>query len=154
VGGRYFLQQFELAGGNQAGAFADGAIAAVEHRAGRGRTLLLGSFPGGAYFLHHAAGTRAFFAGLLGWAGVKQGVRVSDPTVQARLHTGAGGAYLWVVNPGRTPKAVTVTVEPGRGTYRSGSELWQKGTPGIQIEANQIRVTVQDRNAAVVRLTS
>ena len=31
------------------------AIAAVEHKFGQGRTLLIGSFPGGGYFLHHAS---------------------------------------------------------------------------------------------------
>lgn len=153
VGGRFFLQQFALAGGKQAGTYADGSIAAVEHTVGKGRTLLLGSFPGGSYFLNHAGGTRAFFAGLLAWAGVKPITQITEPGLQARFHTGDGGSYLWVVNPGRAERAVTVTLDPARaGTFGRAQELWQKGTPTVKIAGNQIQLTVQDRNAAVVRL--
>lgn len=147
VGGRYFLQHYSLHGGKQAGAFANGAIAAVEHSAGKGRTLLLGTFPGASYFLHHAAGTRAFFAGLLDWAGVKPMLKVDEPTVQARLHKGDGGNYLWVVNPTRTLRSVTVTL-PGR--FRSARELWQTGIPVPTLAGNVVQLTVQDRNVAVL----
>jgi len=79
--------------------------------------------------------------------------RVSDIAVQARLHTGEGGTYLWVVNPGRTAKAVTVTVDAGRaGSFRRGREVWQIGMPAVEIAGTQVRLTVQDRNAAVIRL--
>lgn len=149
TGGRFFLQHFELAGGKPAGAFEGGAIAAVEHSTGKGRTLLLGSFPGGSYFLHHAAGTRAFFSSLLGWAGVKQQIRVSDASIHARLHKGEGGTYLWVVNPARASKEVTVTLESG--PFRKAQELWQSGG-AIRVTGNQVQCTVEDRNCAVIRL--
>src|ERR1019366_6111315 len=66
---------------------------------GSGKTLLIGTFPGGGYYRNHAAGTRDFFAGLLAWGGIRQQVQSSDAAVKARLHTGAGGTYVWVVNP-------------------------------------------------------
>ncbi len=149
IGGRYFLQQFALAGGKQAGAYADNTTAAVEHTAGKGRTLLIGTFPGASYFLNHAPDTRAFFAGLLQWAGIKQRLTVNDPTLQARLHTGPGGTYLWVVNPGRAPRTATVTLATN---YTTATELWQSGNAAPKLTNNQIQLTIQDRNAAVIRL--
>lgn len=149
VGGRYFVQQYELAGGTKAGEFAGGAVAAVENRVGKGRTLLIGTFPGAAYFLHHGAGTRALFAGLLGLAGISQKVRVSEAGVQARLHIGGGRRYLWVVNPERTPRTVEVTVP---GPVTAGRDIWQKGTAAIRVSGNRLTVEVQDRNVAVVEL--
>ena len=105
IGGRFFLQQYEpTAGGKAAGRYDNGATSAIEHGFGKGRALLIGTFPGAAYFLHHSPDTKAFFAALLDWAGVKQQVKVSVPDVKARLHTGAGGNYLWVVNPTRQPR--------------------------------------------------
>ena len=153
IGGRFFLQHYDLAGGKKAGEFAGGAIAAVERTEGKGRTLLIGTFPGAAYFLHHGAGTKSLFAGLLDWAGIKPIVRVSEPGLQARLHTGAGGNYLWVVNPGRAPRTLTITLDPARsGPFSAARELWQKGTPAVQVKGSQISLTVQDRNVAVLRL--
>jgi len=81
--------------------------------------------------------------------------QVDDVAVQARFHTGDGGSYLWAVNPGRAPRSATVTLDPGRaGAFRKATELWQSGTPVITVTGNAVRLTVQDRNAAVIRLES
>ena len=152
IGGRFFLQQYELAGGQKAGEFSPGKIAAVEYRAGSGRTLLIGTFPGASYFLKHEPSTREFFAGLLEWAGVKQWSTVSDPAVRARLHQGSGGTVLWVVNPTREPRTVTVTLDARAGKYAAAQELWQTGVDAPAVSGSQVKVTVSDRNVAVVRL--
>src|ERR1022692_3165987 len=53
VGGQYFLQEYKLAGGQAAGQYSNGHIAAVEHTFGSGKTLLIGTFPGGSYYPKH-----------------------------------------------------------------------------------------------------
>jgi beta-galactosidase len=148
IGGQYFLQEYELAGGQAAGQYANGHIAAVENTFGTGKTLLIGTFPGGAYFRSHAPATREFFAGLLAWAGVQQQTKCSDPEVKARLHKGAGGTYLWVVNPTRTARAVKIFLP---STFQRAVELWQESSRPA-VAGNTVAVTVEDRNAAVIRL--
>src|SRR5579863_10081260 len=78
IGGQYFLQEYKAAGGQVVGQYTNGHIAAVENSFGSGKALLIGSFPGGAYFRNHAPATREFFAGLAAWAGVAQQVQSSD----------------------------------------------------------------------------
>ena len=68
--GRYFRQDYELHGGKEAGQYSNGNIAAVENMFGHGRTLLMGSFPGAGYYLHHGAATKELFAGFLAKAGI------------------------------------------------------------------------------------
>ncbi|HEV3339695.1 MAG TPA: beta-galactosidase trimerization domain-containing protein, partial [Pirellulales bacterium] len=148
IGGQYFLQEYRLAGGQAAGEYANGHLAAVEHTFGQGKTLLIGTFPGGSYFRNHAAGTREFFAGLLDWAGVKPQVQSSDPAVKARLHQGAGGTYVWVVNPTRTAKNVTITLP---SSFQRASDLWQASSRP-SVSGNRLTVAVEERNAAVIRL--
>jgi len=148
IGGGYFLQEYKLAGGQAAGQYANGHIAAVEHNSGSGKTLLIGTFPAGNYYRNHSATTREFFAGLLAWAGIRQQVQSSDPTVKARLHKGAGGTYLWVVNPTRTTKTVTITLP---STFERAVDLWQESSRPT-LSGNTLTATVADRNAAVIRL--
>jgi len=148
VGGQYFLQEYKLAGGQAAGQYSNGHIAAVEHAFGSGKALLIGTFPGGSYYRNHAAGTRDFFVGLLDWGGVKQQAQSSDSAVKARLHKGAGGTYVWVVNPTRTARSVKILLP---STFQRAVELWQESSHPA-ISGNTLAVTVEDRNAAVIRV--
>ena len=148
IGGQYFLQEYQLAGGQAAGQYANGHVAAVEHAFGRGRALLIGTFPGGSYIRNHAAGTREFYAGLLAWAGVRPQVESSDPEVKARLHRGAGGTYLWVVNPTRTPRTVTLTLP---FACSAAADVWQESNHPA-VAGQTVTTAVGDRDAAVLRL--
>ena len=46
IDGRYFLQEYGAKGGRAVGTYANRHIAAIENQHGRGRTLLIGTFPG------------------------------------------------------------------------------------------------------------
>jgi beta-galactosidase len=149
IGGGYFLQEYELAGGEAAGHYANGHIAAVEHTSGNGKTLLIGTFPGGSYYRNHSPATREFFAGLLPWAGVEPQVQSSDAQVKARLQTGAGGTYIWIVNPTRTQRSVKISLP---SAFQRATELWQEGASPAAVSGKTLTATVEDRDAAVIRL--
>ncbi len=148
IAGQYFLQEYRPEGGQAVGQYANGHNAAVENTFGAGKTLLIGTFPGAGYFRGHAPATRQFFAGLLPWAGVAQQVQSSDPEVKARLHKGAGGTYLWVVNPTRTARNVKISLP---AAFQHAVELWQESSRPT-VSGNTLATSVGDRNAAVIRL--
>jgi beta-galactosidase len=148
IGGQYFLQEYKLAGGRAVGQYQNGHIAAVERSHGTGKALLIGTFPGGSYYRNHNPGTREFFAGLLTWAGIKQQVQASEASVIARLHKGDGGTYLWVINPTRTPREVKITIP---ATFQRAKDVWQESNRPA-ISGNVVSVSIEDRNAAVIRL--
>lgn len=148
IGGQYFLEEFELAGGREAGRYANGHIAAVENTFGSGKTLLVGSFPGAAYARNHTESAREFFAGLLDWAGISPHVQSSDPAVKARLHQGSGGTYLWVINPTRAARTVTITLPTA---FRGAVDLWQESNHPV-VSGKTLTTAVEDRNGAVIRL--
>jgi beta-galactosidase len=148
--GRYFRQDYALNGGEGVGHYADGKIAAVQHKFGQGSTLLIGTFPGAGYYLHHGADTREVFAGLLEMASVSPQVKIDDNTVQARFHYGAGGSYLWVLNQTRSEKSVKVTLASSLGNFGSGEDIWGKQT--VAVNNQQVTVSVPGRDAAVIAL--
>jgi beta-galactosidase len=67
--------------------------------------------------------------------------------VQARLHQGSGGTYLWVTNQTRTSRTVKIGLAD---TYKSGKDLW--GNQNIALEGKQLTLTVGGRDAAVIAL--
>jgi beta-galactosidase len=148
--GRYFRQDYDLHGGKPAGQYPNGNTAAVENTFGRGRTLLMGSFPGAAYFLHHAPETKQLFAGFLQFAGLSPQVTIDDNSLQARLHQGPGGTHLWITNPTRSAKKVTVTLAANAGTLSSAEDLWGGAT--ITRNERQFTMTVSPRDAVVAQL--
>ena len=145
IGGRYFKQVYRLTTGKAVGHYADGSVAAVENHFGKGKTILIGTFPGAAYFKKPNAEARAVFQSLLP---SKQRIAVSDSLVTARLHEGSGGAVLWVVNPVRQEKSVSIRLTGGE--WRSGKDVW--GGLDTQVQGETVRITIPDRDAAVIRL--
>lgn len=148
--GRYFFQEYAVAGGVVTGHYASGAAAAVENYFSKGKTLLIGTFPGAGYYLHHSAGTRDLFRDLLTWGEVNQGVVSSDPEIKARFHDGPGGGYLWVINPTRISREAVISISSGIGKMTEGRDLW--GGKPVMLNGNEIRVTVDERDAAVIHL--
>jgi beta-galactosidase len=151
IQGRFFLQEYLTHGGSVAGTYEDGSIAAVENNYGNGKTLLVGTYPGAGYFRHHSEGGREFFNKLLEWGEVKQRVISSDPEVKVRIHEGTGGNYLWVINPSRTIRDVTIGFPAGMKISGKGIDIW--GHKPVTIEKGKIRVMVDERDAAVIQLT-
>ena len=149
IGGGYFLQEYRLAGGQAAGSYANGHIAAVENTTGGGKTLLIGTFPAGNYYRNHSAATREFFRGLLTWAGVRPQVQSGSMEVRARLHEGAGGTYVWIVNPTRSSREAKISLPRG---FQRATELWQEGMAAPVLSGNTVSTTVGARSAAVIRL--
>ena len=148
--GRYFRQDYSLHGGREAGQYSNGNTAAVENTFGQGRTMLMGTFPGAGYYLHHGSATRELFADFLKMAGVVPRVSIDDPSVQARLHKGPGGTYLWVTNSTRAAKKVTVSLVAGEGEFKSAKDLW--GTGAILRNGRQLTMNVPARDAVVAAL--
>lgn len=148
--GRYFRQDYDLLSGRAVGHYANGNIAAVENAAGNGRTLLIGTFPGAGYYLHHAEPTRKLFSQCLQMAGVAQRVTVDSRTVQARLHTSDSSRILWLTNPAREPMKVSVTLTDLDPPFHSAEDLWA-GAP-ILASGRTLTVTVPPRDAVVARL--
>ncbi|HEY1985232.1 MAG TPA: alpha-amylase family protein [Terracidiphilus sp.] len=150
VYGRYFRQEYELNGGQESGQFSNGKVAAVTNTFGKGRTLLMGSFPGAGYYLHHEPAARDLFAKFLRIAGIEPQLKTNNGNVQARLHKGVGGAYLWVTNPTFTDQQVEVQFHPDAGTFQTARDVW--GTQKAAITNRQLATNVPARDAVVLQL--
>lgn len=148
--GRYFLQEYTQTDGKVVGQYSNGAAAAVENQYGKGKTLLIGTFPVAGYALHHSEGAKNFFKELLIWAEVKQLISTVDPSIKVRLHEGTGGKYLWVINPTRIPRETVIFINPSVGQFRKGLDLWNARP--VDLNGNKVRVQVDERDATVIQL--
>jgi beta-galactosidase len=145
-----FLQAYELAGGSAVGWYDDGRIAAVDHAVGRGRTRLLGSMCGAGYAAHPQSRSPELFRLALEYCGKTPDVRCSDPRLQARLHAGAGGTYLWVANPTPQPAPVQLELSSAWGPFTTARALW--GAPAA-IRGQVVELSAPARDVTVLELT-
>ncbi len=150
VYGGLYIQKYTLQGGKDAGWYEDGEVAVVENTYGKGKTLLIGTFPGYGYFHHSSPSSREFFAGLLDWAGRTQQVWSSNPVVTARLHQGEGGLYLWAVNPSRSPQKARLALSDKWSVSGQIRMLWGEYAPAI--EGQSVRLELKARDGAVLLL--
>src|SRR6185437_5799984 len=150
INGRYFLQEYDTADGQAVGKYANGHVAAVENRHGKGRTLLIGTFPGAGYYLHHSPESKAFFVELLKFANVTPRLENANTAVQCRLHEGPGGNYLWITNPTRSEATTTVSIGATGPQFQSATDLWENHR--VAINGRSITITLPGRDGAVIAL--
>jgi beta-galactosidase len=150
IGGRYFLQEYETTSGQAVGQYANGHVAAVENRHGKGRTLLIGTFPGAGYYLHHSPESKAFFADLLKMANVAPRLQNVNTAVQSRLHEGPGGTYLWITNPTRAGATTTVSIGDSGPQFQNATDLWANRQ--LSVSGQRITITLPPRDGAVIVL--
>lgn len=146
VQGGGFLQSYRVTTGSGRGSFADGRLAVVENRFGAGKTMLVGTHPGIAYFKTSGADNLRYFADAFAWTGKTQQVQLSNPALQARLHEGPAGRILWVINSTREVQQATLSVGSGEATL--GTMYWA----GSGASASGTSITVPPRDAVVVQL--
>lgn len=105
VPARWFREVLEPLGGRVVARFEDGAPAAVESRYGKGRALLVGSYPAAAYHSAPAEDARRWFVSLLEWAGVQPPLE-AEGGVEARWLEAGASRIVFVFNHDREPKSV------------------------------------------------
>jgi beta-galactosidase len=146
VGGG-FLQSYRPTSGTVRGKFSDGRIAVIEDRHGAGRSLLVGTHPGVAYFKTSNADNLRYFADVFAWTGKTQHVRLSNRLLQGRLHEGPAGKVLWLLNPTREPQQTTISIEGGEPSV--GAAYWL----APEASCSGTNATVPPRDLIVVGLS-
>ncbi|MEJ5367683.1 MAG: beta-galactosidase [Bryobacteraceae bacterium] len=139
VPGRWFREVLAPMGGNVVGRFEDGAPAAVEAAYGKGKALLVGSYPSAAYHSAPGEDARRWFVSLLDWAGVRREL-IAEGGVEARWLESGGGRIVFVFNHGHDAKQVRLRWRE-EGAWRI-TDLLQE-TPGhAQFELSGKNVAV------------
>ncbi|MDF2958661.1 MAG: putative beta-galactosidase [Paenibacillus sp.] len=147
-----FRQSYKTTEGRALGQYGDGSTAVVEHSYGKGKTLLIGTFPSIGYYHTHRAANLAFFSHVTGWAGITPHVRLSSAGLQARISRNSDGAlFLWIINPGRDSSSTEIELSEQFGTWKAGRVFW--GEASFVQEGAVLSVSVPGRDALVMGLS-
>lgn len=148
IAGGGFLQSYTLQGGKRRGQYDDGRMAVVEHSYGKGQTLLVGTHPSVAYYRDSGEENRRYFADTFAWTGKTQHVKLSNHAMQARVHKGDSGTYLWVLNPTRTTQTADVTFSAEHGSLGTAKIHWS----APDASAADGKISVPPRDALIFKI--
>jgi beta-galactosidase len=145
VGGGGFLQSYTVTSGKPRGKFSDGRLAIVENTHGKGRTLLVGTHPGIAYFKTSSAENLSYFRQVFAWTKRDRNIALDNTAVIARLHRGLSGGALYMLNPTRSEQKAKLTLGGVHQALRADGAYWG--------EAGGLDLTVPPRDVVIVKLS-
>jgi beta-galactosidase len=151
IEGGGFRQMYEPTTGTAAGWYDERGVAAVESVAGKGKSLLIGTYPSIGFANHHSEGARSFFRRLLDWVGIEQAVQVTNRALTARLHDGEGGRYLFVLNHTRRPQRSNISIS-GTMARVDGIHVHWGPADAAHLDDAGLAVSIDARDALVLRL--
>jgi beta-galactosidase len=147
-----YLQTYEVTSGTPIGKLKDGRVIGVENQYGKGKTLLIGTCPGMAYWQFDGGVNADFFQYVLQWTGVEQHVRCkSDGDVKVRLHDGEGGMYLWMINNERKNNQAVIELSQSYSGWTGVEQLW--GPKLVNIKESKIAVDLLPFDGILLKLS-
>lgn len=88
------------------------------------------------------------------WAGREPHLRCAAPNcnslLQARLHSGAGGLYLWLINASNSDLEAAFALSKRHGAIEQMRLLW--GKSDVHVEGQTLRTHVPRMDALVLQL--
>ena len=148
--GGVFLQSYTTTTGIEIAKYDDGKVAVVDNSFGKGKTRLIGTFPGYGYYKHQDMGTKQFFKEVLNWAGIEQNVIVDDERINARLQKSENDSFLWVGNHAREDIETEVGISKKFGKIRDCKPVW--GEEFIVLSDNHLKIKIPARDMLVLKL--
>ncbi len=143
LAGGLFLQSYELDGAAQVARYEDGRLAMAEHSYGKGKVLLIGTYPSEGYFRVPDAVGKAFFADALSWAEKEKRADLSDDRAIVRLWRDeeAGRTFAWALNPTGEPISLSANMKVS-GTR--ANVLWGDAAPAFANGAWNLTIGSKD----------
>ncbi len=138
-------------GGTPVAEYPDGSVAIVDNSFGKGKTRLVGTFPGATYLRTLDHEPELLIRDALRYAGVRPKVQPLDGFVKARLHKGSGGIFLWALNTSYDGISSEITLLATVGSFSKAKDLVTGRTRAVR--QGVIRVSLEPLKGTVLRLT-
>ncbi len=147
MGGGY-KQEYLVEKGKAMAWYEDGAVAAVSHHFGKGRTLVVGTHP--SIHCHRVKGgiNTGYFREIFKFARREQLVWASNAAIQARLHRNDSSYFLWIVNPEREPQETRIKVSGELGELQFLASQWNEYH--TEVADNRFTVQVPARDVLIL----
>lgn len=148
--GGLFLQSYIPTTGKIRGKYTDGRTAVVEHTFGKGKAILVGTFPSEGYNRSKDKNTKDFFRDIFAWSGSDQLCLVNGLHIRVRLQDGENGKFIWILNPHHEAAMAEINVSQQFGNIAVDKVLW--GNFNNPINNNKFSIEVPAKDVVVLQL--
>ena len=145
-------QEYQITTAEPKGTYDNGSIAVADHRFGKGKTRLIGTFPSYGHYHRPDTNSKRFFADVLAWGGVDQLVKVDKKHVIARIHKNEDHHYLWIINHTQNALEVSLELSSRLGPFTGGQLHWGGDESTLRVNGDRINTKVNGHDATILKL--
>lgn len=146
-------QKIKIVSAKKLAGYPDSSPAVTVNNYGKGKAVVIGTYPGMTYCRTGDKRISDFLKGLIRLLGISPLVSSNDSNVKARFHRGNAGDYLYVLNCGRQQKKTMLEISKKAGFYRKMAEINLSGEPLSSLQAkNRVDVKVGSRSGTILKL--
>ena len=138
-------------GGTPVAEYSDGSVAIVDNDFGKGKTRVIGTFPGATYLRTLDHEPELLIRDALRYAKVHPTVEPLDGFIKARVHKGPGGIFLWALNTSYDSITSDITLLPTVGSFSKAKDLVTGNARAVR--QGVIKVSLETLKGTVLRLT-
>ncbi|MQY59941.1 MAG: hypothetical protein GH144_10150 [Clostridia bacterium] len=145
-------EKFSPEAGKPCGFYPDGSIGIVENRFGKGRTLLIGTYPGLTYYRKNTAEAASFIRNVLNFAGITQHICTSNNEVKVRFFKNEKAHYIYLLNIGNKDKEnIQIVLSNKLGRFNKAKDMVKKGER-YEVKEGIFYISLEREQGTVLKL--
>lgn len=152
ITGSGYLQTYELTTAKDCGRLSDGKIIAAQNYYGKGKTLIIGTYPSASYFDTSDKNNKKFFSDILRFAGVTQKIKTDNAQIIIRMQKSESSTYIWALNTSSSEQQATITISDEK-PYSNVSKIYWGNSPIENEDTNVFKLNIPAKDAAVFEIS-
>lgn len=145
-------EKFSVKTGKACGWYSDGSVGIVKNYFGKGRSFIMGTYPGLAYYTKNNTEVASLIRSVLDFAGITQHIRTSDSQIKGRFFKNNKANYIYILNIGKkSKKNVQIVLSNKLGRFTKAIDMVEEDR-SYKVKEGHFNISIQGENGTVLKV--